>query len=100
LSPAQFPFTLITTYENMHATKARPAYYAEIADRICRAPEDCLMVGDNWKWDVVNALEVGMSAFWIAAPERDLPDPSVALVGRGTLQEFSLLAEGFESPAG
>jgi FMN phosphatase YigB (HAD superfamily) len=99
LPPAELGFALITSYENMHATKARPAYYREIADRIGRSPGECLMVGDNWEWDVVHAVDAGVDAFWIADPKLPPPDPSVPLVGQGTLADFAGFAEGSVWPA-
>jgi len=48
----EFDYALVTTYEDMHATKAHPAYYREILDRLGRQPGECLMVGDDWTRDM------------------------------------------------
>ena len=69
----ELPVDLVTSYENMHATKVRPDYYTEIADRIGRSPGECVMVGDNWRWDVHNAVAAGMAAWWIAGSATPLP---------------------------
>lgn len=62
---ADFPYALITSYENMHFAKPQPAYYHEIADCIGHAPENCLMVGDDIENDIQPAAEAGMQTFWV-----------------------------------
>lgn len=92
LSAEEMPLDLITSYEDMHFTKARPDYYVEIAARLGRRPGECVMVGDNWRWDVVNSVRSGMSAWWIAPADQPVPDPSVAFLGKGTLADFLTFA--------
>jgi FMN phosphatase YigB (HAD superfamily) len=84
----EMPFDLVTSYDNMHSTKARPDYYVEIAERLGRDPHECVMVGDHWRWDVVHAVSSGMAAWWIAAPGEPVPDPEVPLLGAGSLSDF------------
>ncbi len=81
----QFPYTLVTTYEIMHATKDHPAYYREILERLGRPAEACLMVGDDWGWDIRPTVELGMHAFWITDDHEAAPSPALPLVGRGSL---------------
>lgn len=81
-------FDLVTTYENMHATKSRPAYYEEILHRLGRAPEECLMAGDSWDWDVVQPARVGIPAYWIAAPDAPRPDRRAEPLGQGFLDDL------------
>lgn len=92
LSIDELAIDLVTSYENMHATKVRPAYYAEIAARLGRRPEECVMVGDNWSWDIAHSTAAGMAAWWIARPHAPLPDPQLAILGRGSLAEFLAFA--------
>jgi FMN phosphatase YigB (HAD superfamily) len=89
----RFDYELVTCYENSHATKSSPAYFREIADILGRQPEECLMVGDNWGWDVVCAGEAGISSFWIAADGAQPPEPAVEVVGKGNLDSFLTAAE-------
>lgn len=81
----EFPFHLVTTYEEMHAAKPHRTYYLEIAQRLERAPEECLMVGDEWEMDIYPATAVGMSAYWIAETDSEPPLHDDLLVGRGDL---------------
>jgi FMN phosphatase YigB (HAD superfamily) len=89
----RFEYELVTSYENCHATKSSPAYFREITDFLGRRPEECLMVGDNWGWDVVCAGEAGISAYWISRDGASPPEPPAEIVGRGDLDTFLAAAE-------
>ena len=78
----------MTTYENMHATKLHPAYYREILARLERQPEECLMIGDNWEWDIAPPVSIGILAYWIAEPDQTPPESDVPLIGQGTLADL------------
>lgn len=80
-------FALVTSYENMHATKPNPAYYEEILEQVVAAPESTLMVGDDWKNDVLPAASLGMRVFWITAGAVEPPEPGI-VAGTGTLEAF------------
>jgi FMN phosphatase YigB (HAD superfamily) len=66
LSPEQFPFTLVTSYENMHFTKS-PAYYAEVMARLGWPEDPVLMVGDDLERDINPARVMGISVFHVTA---------------------------------
>ena len=89
----RFDYELVTCYENSHATKSSPAYFREIVDFLGRRPGECLMVGDNWGWDVGCAGEAGIPSYWIAPDGEQPPDPVVEAVGRGDLDTFLETAE-------
>ena len=56
-------FELITTYDNSSFCKPNPAYYREILNKIGATPEECLMVGNDVKEDMVAASKLGLSTF-------------------------------------
>ena len=56
-------FELVTTYDNSHYCKPNPAYYQEILDKLGVSPEECLMVGNDVKEDMVAASNLGISTF-------------------------------------
>jgi FMN phosphatase YigB (HAD superfamily) len=85
-----FSYALVTTYENMHATKADPAYFSEILEAIGHAPEECLMVGDNWGWDIAQPAQVGIPAFWITDGDGVPEGEGIEPVGTGTLADFEI----------
>lgn len=74
---ADFPYTLITTYENMHAVKPHQAYYQEIMDKVGCNPENALMVGDDWRRDIEPAAALGLFTYWIQLPGTTPPDASL-----------------------
>lgn len=49
-------FELITTYDNSHACKPNPKYFADILEKIGKTPPDCLMVGNDVKEDGAAAM--------------------------------------------
>lgn len=55
-------FELYTTYENSSHCKPNPDYYREILGKINCKPEECLMVGNDAREDMV-ATSLGMKGF-------------------------------------
>ncbi len=82
----QFNFALVTAYENMHAAKPQPAYYSEILDKIGCAPEEALMVGNDWEADILPAHSVGLQTYWLSLDGTPLPAELPVPNGR-TLQD-------------
>ncbi|TFG36918.1 MAG: hypothetical protein E4H44_06110, partial [Candidatus Aminicenantes bacterium] len=79
---------LVTAYENCRATKSQEAYYRDIVASLGRRPEECLMVGDNWDWDIACAARAGIRGFWIAAAEAPPGSTDIEIVGQGSLDAF------------
>ena len=63
-----FPFELITTYENSHFCKPNPHYYEEILNRLDCRPDQAMMVGDDLANDIEPAAQVGLHTYWIVEP--------------------------------
>lgn len=81
-------FARISTPENSHACKPSPAYFREILDAVDVAPEDALMVGNDWRMDIAPAIALGMSAYWITEPDRKHTAEAAPQVASGTWQDF------------
>ena len=64
----EFPFELVTSIENMHATKPHQAYYMEILQKVNSQPHETLMVGDDWQRDIEPAAALGLFTYWIQLP--------------------------------
>lgn len=73
-------FDLVTTYENSHFCKPSPRYYLEILDKLNISPGEAMMVGDDFKNDILPAESIGMKSFLIN--EESLNRPS------GTIHQF------------
>lgn len=78
----EFDYALVTTYENMHATKPHHEYYLEILDRVGCTPPDALMVGDDLEMDIEPAGALGIRTYWVDAQG---PAQDSAAAGRGPL---------------
>lgn len=87
LNPSDFD--LITTIENMHFCKPKPAYYREIAAMIGCVPEQCLMAGNDVQEDLC-AADVGMDTFLVEGLVLDRGAPAV-INRRGSLQDLAEL---------
>lgn len=61
LDPAEFE--LVTTYEKSRYCKPNPAYYREILETIGAVPEECIMVGNDVKEDMIAPAKLGMQTF-------------------------------------
>ncbi len=77
---ADFPYRLITTIENSHASKSLThlLYYDQILDKIGYPAEKCLMIGDDDK-DLV-AKRLGMLTYLIDQNNKklnpEIPEPT------------------------
>ena len=73
----EFSYDLVTTLENMHATKPHQAYYEEILRKVNSRPQNTLMVGDDWRRDIEPAAALGMHTYWIQLPGTIPPNDTV-----------------------
>jgi FMN phosphatase YigB (HAD superfamily) len=83
----EFRYALVTTYENMHATKSSSLYYLEILERLGVQSDEALMVGDSWDMDIAPASSVGLHVYWINEQD-ELPTTPPSLLGHGSLSEL------------
>ncbi len=90
---SEFDYALVTTYENMHATKPHHAYYREILQQIGCEPHKALMVGDGWEQDIVPAAEVGMWTYWLPPAGESVRDSLPYPTRWGTLDELYALVQ-------
>ena len=85
---SDFAYHFLTSWDNMHTGKATSAYYRELLNHIGRQPDECLMIGDNPKVDVIPAQEIGIPAYHALLPGGPAPEQSLARAGQGTLEDF------------
>lgn len=88
----EYPYELVTTMENMHATKPHGAYYREILEDIDCLPSEALMVGDDGVRDIEPASSLGLHTYWIELPGDELPQ-GVTPTAQGSLEELSNLID-------
>ena len=63
LEPENFEF--VTTYTSDSYAKPNPKYYLSICERLGVRPEECLMIGNDEREDMLAASSVGMSCYLI-----------------------------------
>ncbi len=78
-----FPYRLVTSYENSRACKPNPLYYRQILEAIGREPADALVVG-NEAGDMVSA-QLGCRTFLVTGAAATLDPALPAPTYRGTL---------------
>lgn len=65
LEPLIDDCALITSYENMHATKPHPDYYREILNQLDCSPAAAVMVGNDTTADIEPARAAGLHTFHV-----------------------------------
>lgn len=88
------PFHLVTTMDNMHATKPHHAYYQEVLTHLGVVPAETLMVGDDWDEDIVPASTLGCHTYWIT-PNALPPTPNYANRWGSLTDLYRLLQQGW-----
>ncbi|RQD76104.1 MAG: HAD family hydrolase [Candidatus Syntrophonatronum acetioxidans] len=83
-----FPYQLITSYENMHFCKPSPGYFQEILDKVGGNPRECLMIGNDIQEDLA-AARLGIKTFLVEDFLVDRGNPSLQADYRGKLEELS-----------
>jgi len=86
----EFAYDLVSSYEHMRACKPHPVFFASILERLGRAPDECLMVGDSIDTDLP-ARELGIRTFWVDRGQR--VGANVSADARGTLGDLASLLE-------
>ncbi len=90
------PWKMVTTYEDMHYCKPNPRYYTEILEAIGRPAEECVMVGNDTRDDLV-AGSLGMATFLVEG-FHVMREDGFQPTWRGSLGDVkSLIERGFSS---
>jgi HAD superfamily hydrolase (TIGR01549 family) len=95
LDPQKYPFEVITSYEEFHFSKPNPAYFAEVLARMGWPDGPVLLVGDDPELDIIPAMKMGLSSFWIMADGANLPD-GLNPVGEGQIKDLCSWLEGVD----
>lgn len=92
---ADFPYDLVTTYENSRACKPNLLYFQQIAEALGRRPQECLMVGDE-HMDMV-AGHLSCPTFLVPSPATQLQPDTPTPTYRGALEELRDLLAALEA---
>jgi FMN phosphatase YigB (HAD superfamily) len=86
---ADFPYRLVTTYENSRAAKPNLLYFEQVLEAIGRSPEMSMVVGDE-DMDMV-AGHLGCRTFLVLGPRTDLAPTTPTPTYQGTLADVGEL---------
>lgn len=93
-----FPFELVTSYENSRFCKPHPGYFADILDFLGLAPEECLMVGNDTEQDLA-ARQAGVATFLVDTWLEDRCSGVFATDYRGDLADLYRFIDGLDGGA-
>ncbi len=80
-------FELFTTYENTGLAKPNPKYFLEVANRMGLKPEECLMVGNDAREDVV-AQKIGMQVFLVTDCLINEHEDDISSIPQGSFEDL------------
>ncbi len=84
---ADFNYSLITSYEDMHYCKPYLGYYKEIIELIGKEPQECMMLGNDPADDMV-ASEIDIKTFLIEDPHIDQENGRYKVDYSGNLKDM------------
>jgi FMN phosphatase YigB (HAD superfamily) len=88
LSPQEYQFELIPSYESYRFAKPNPSFFAETLSRLGWPERPVVMVGDDYNNDISSAHRMGLGTFWISENEQPQSDTSDSIHGSGSISDF------------
>jgi FMN phosphatase YigB (HAD superfamily) len=88
LSPGQYPFSLIPSYETSYFAKPNPAFFTETLSLLGWPEGPVVMVGDNIEHDIVPAQKLGIGTFWVTNGEQVIESEFDNSKGYGNLEDL------------
>ena len=88
-------FALYTTYENSRFCKPNPKYYLDILQKLGKVPQECLMVGNDVKEDMV-AQTLGMQVFLLTDCLINKENQDISQYPQGSFPELLAFLEQLE----
>ncbi len=82
-----YPFELVTSYENSRFCKPHLGYFADILDYLQLSPEQCLMIGNDTEHDLA-ARQAGVATFLVDTWLVDRCEGAFATDFRGGLDDL------------
>lgn len=90
---ADFPYRVVTSYENSRATKPNLLYFQQILEAVGHPPDAALVVGDE-DMDMV-AAHLGCLTFLVPSPRTDLSPTTLPPTYRGKLADVGALMQSW-----
>ncbi len=89
LPPEEYPFEIISTYEDFHYTKPNPAYFTELLAQIGWPDQPVIVIGNDVEADIKPANRLDIPTFWVNEdPNAKLVGETEAPIWRGSLDDI------------
>jgi FMN phosphatase YigB (HAD superfamily) len=88
LSPQEYPFSLIPSYETFHFAKPNPAFYSEFLGVIGQPEGPVVMVGNDPVSDIAAARQAGLATFWLDDGILTAPQGDETTLAHHSLDDF------------
>lgn len=85
LSPEEFPFQLIPSYEIFHFAKPNPAFFTETLACLGWPSGPVVMVGDDFEHDIAPSRLLGFGNYWITAQCQESQGETAVSAGSGKI---------------
>ncbi len=89
-------FEYVTSYEDNHYCKPQLHFYKEILDVIGKAPEQCMMVGNDVQEDLI-ALNLGLKTFFIRNYMIHRTQDEIDCTYEGNYEDFYNFVKGLDT---
>ncbi len=73
-------FKHIFASRDMGVAKPAPGFFENVLQTVGVAPHECVMVGDDYRIDIVGASNAGMHTIWLADAGQETPAPCADIV--------------------
>ncbi len=87
LSIEQYPFGLVSTYEDFHFAKPNPAYYTEVLAQLGWTGNPAVMIGNHYEYDILPAEMLGFPTYLVRDIDTSQNQLGNPLSSSGTLAE-------------
>jgi hypothetical protein len=84
LAPEDYPFEIISTYENFHFGKPHPAYYLELIAQLGWPDTGFVVVGNDMDLDIIPAEKLNIASYWVKSEPASREKPTSPF-GQGTI---------------
>lgn len=70
--------TAITTSQETGVAKPTARIFKIAIEKLGVNPGETVMIGNNWDWDIMGAVNVGMKSIWLNIYNKPCPNPNTA----------------------
>ncbi len=80
-------FSFITNYDNSTFCKPNPKYFTEILGKRGKTADECIVIGNHIKEDVIPANLLGITSFWVTDYPENPDNTDVSSLNKGSIKQ-------------